>query len=89
MQDYYDRQIFQGRVDSTQLSFVGTIGFSFCGLMGPVNQFITSKIGTRWVMFIGSLLMSIGLILASFSEEVRMIKKKRTLNLICFFAEKY
>ncbi|CAO3611494.1 unnamed protein product [Cunninghamella echinulata] len=70
MQDYYDRQIFQGRVDSTQLSFVGTIGFSFCGLMGPVNQFITSKIGTRWVMFIGSLLMSIGLILASFSEEV-------------------
>ncbi|KAI8092883.1 major facilitator superfamily domain-containing protein [Halteromyces radiatus] len=70
MQDYYDRQVFKGSVDSTQLSFVGTIGFSFCGLMGPISQIITSAIGPRWVLLIGTILTSAGLILASFSVEV-------------------
>ncbi|ORX59712.1 MFS general substrate transporter [Hesseltinella vesiculosa] len=70
MQDYFDRQVFRGSVDVTQLSFVGTIGFSFCGLMGPVSQLFTSIIGVRWVMLIGTILMSTGLILASFSVEV-------------------
>ncbi|ORZ19888.1 major facilitator superfamily domain-containing protein, partial [Absidia repens] len=70
MQDYFDRQVFKGAVDSTQLSFVGTIGFSFCGLMGPISQMMTSAIGPRWVLFIGSILTSAGLILASFSVEV-------------------
>lgn len=71
MQDYYDRQVFKGAVDSTQLSFVGTIGFSFCGLMGPISQILTSAIGPRWVLCIGTILISLGLILASFSVEVK------------------
>ncbi|KAI8340785.1 major facilitator superfamily domain-containing protein, partial [Chlamydoabsidia padenii] len=70
MQDYYDRQVFKGAVDSTQLSFVGTIGFSFCGLMGPITQMLTSAIGPRWVLLLGTILISLGLILASFSVEV-------------------
>ncbi|CAO3621760.1 unnamed protein product [Cunninghamella blakesleeana] len=70
MQDYYDRQVFKGNVDSTQLSFVGTIGFCFTGLMGPVSQILASKIGTKWVMLLGSILMTAGLILASFSDQV-------------------
>ncbi|KAI8066797.1 major facilitator superfamily domain-containing protein [Gongronella butleri] len=70
MQEYYDRQVFRGSVDVTQLSFVGTIGFSFCGLMGPVSQIFTSILGVRWVMLIGTVLMSGGLVLASFSVEV-------------------
>lgn len=70
MQDYFDRQIFRGTVDSTELSFVGTIGFAFCGLMGPVTPFFMSYIGARWVLFFGTVLMSAGLILASFSTQV-------------------
>ncbi|KAF7724154.1 hypothetical protein EC973_001279 [Apophysomyces ossiformis] len=70
MQDYYDRQIFKGTVDSTQLSFVGTIGFSFCGLMGPVSQIFTSLVGPRWVLLIGTILMTLGLVLASYSKQV-------------------
>jgi MFS family permease len=70
MQDYFDRQIFRGTVDSTELSFVGTIGFAFCGLMGPVTPFFMSLVGARWVLFFGTILISAGLILASFSTQV-------------------
>jgi hypothetical protein len=70
MQDYYDRQVFKGTVDSTLLSFIGTIGFSFSGLLGPLSQMLTAAIGPRWVMFIGTVLTTIGMVLASFSVEV-------------------
>lgn len=70
MQDYFDREVFKGSVDSTQLSFVGTIGFAFCGLMGPVTPFFMSLVGARWVLFFGTVLISAGLILASFSTQV-------------------
>ncbi|ORZ09610.1 major facilitator superfamily domain-containing protein, partial [Absidia repens] len=70
MQDYYDRQVFKGTVDSTQLSFVGTLGFMFSGLLGPVSQILVSAFGTRWVMFIATILISSGLIFASFSVEL-------------------
>jgi hypothetical protein len=70
MQEYYDRQIFKGTVDSTQLSFVGTIGFTFCGLMGLVTPFFISLVGARWVLFSGTILITAGLVLASFSQEV-------------------
>jgi MFS family permease len=70
MQDYFDRQVFRGTVDSTELSFVGTIGFAFCGLMGPVTPFFMSLVGARWVLFFGTVLISAGLILASFSTQV-------------------
>ncbi|GAN02212.1 MFS general substrate transporter [Mucor ambiguus] len=70
MQDYFDRQVFKGSVDVTELSFVGTIGFAFCGLMGPVTPFFMSLVGARWVMFFGTVLISAGLVLASFSTKV-------------------
>lgn len=70
MQDYFDREVFKGSVDSTQLSFVGTIGFAFCGLMGPVTPFFMSLVGARWVLFFGTVLISAGLILASFSTQI-------------------
>ncbi|KAG2197712.1 hypothetical protein INT47_007946 [Mucor saturninus] len=70
MQDYFDREVFKGAVDSTQLSFVGTIGFAFCGLMGPITPFFMSLVGARWVLFFGTVLISAGLILASFSTQV-------------------
>ncbi|CAO3595419.1 unnamed protein product [Absidia cylindrospora] len=70
MQDYYDRQVFKGTVDSTQLSFVGTLGFMFSGLLGPVSQILVSAFGTRWVMFVATILISSGLIFASFSVEL-------------------
>ncbi|GAA5814561.1 hypothetical protein MFLAVUS_008059 [Mucor flavus] len=70
MQEYFDREVFKGSVDTTELSFVGTIGFSFCGLMGPVTPFILSMFGARWVLFFGTLLLSSGLVLASFATQV-------------------
>ncbi|KAI7902572.1 major facilitator superfamily domain-containing protein [Cokeromyces recurvatus] len=70
MQDYFDRKIFKGSMDATELSFVGTIGFAFCGLMGPITPFFISLLGTRWVLFFGTILISAGLILASFSTKV-------------------
>ncbi|CEP16503.1 hypothetical protein [Parasitella parasitica] len=70
MQDYFDRQVFRGSVDVTELSFVGTIGFAFCGLMGPITPFFMSLVGARWVLFFGTVLISAGLILASFSTQV-------------------
>ncbi|CAO3653572.1 unnamed protein product [Mucor fragilis] len=70
MQDYFDRQVFKGSVDVTELSFVGTIGFAFCGLMGPITPFFMSLVGARWVMFFGTVLISAGLVLASFSTQV-------------------
>ncbi|KAI9477776.1 MAG: major facilitator superfamily domain-containing protein [Benjaminiella poitrasii] len=70
MQDYFDRKIFKGTMDATELSFVGTIGFAFCGLMGPITPFCISLLGTRWILFFGSILISAGLILASFSTKV-------------------
>ncbi|KAL9557227.1 hypothetical protein PS6_001939 [Mucor atramentarius] len=70
MQDYFDRQVFKGSVDVTELSFVGTIGFAFCGLMGPITPFFMSLVGARWVLFFGTVLISAGLVLASFSTQV-------------------
>jgi MFS family permease len=70
MQDYFDRQVFKESVNATELSFVGTIGFAFCGLMGPVTPFFMSLVGARWLLFFGTLLISAGLILASFSTRV-------------------
>ncbi|KAL4210827.1 MFS general substrate transporter [Rhizopus microsporus] len=70
MQDYYDRQIFKGSVDITALSFVGTLGMSFFGLMGPITPVLMSLIGTRWVLFIATICLTAGLVLASFAQQV-------------------
>jgi MFS family permease len=70
MQDYFDRQVFKKSVNATELSFVGTIGFAFCGLMGPVVPLLMSLVGARWLLFFGTLLISAGLILASYSTQV-------------------
>ncbi|CAO3694588.1 unnamed protein product [Rhizopus stolonifer] len=70
MQDYYDREVFKGTVDSTSLSFVGTLGMSFCGLMGPITPIFISLVGARWLLFLSTLLLTAGLILASFAQRV-------------------
>ncbi|KAG1004941.1 hypothetical protein G6F27_009683 [Rhizopus arrhizus] len=70
MQDYYDRQVFKGSVDPILLNFVGTIGMSFCGLMGPVTPVLISLIGAKWLLFLATILITAGLILSSFAEQV-------------------
>ncbi|EIE84657.1 hypothetical protein RO3G_09367 [Rhizopus delemar RA 99-880] len=72
MQDYYDRQVFKGSVDPILLNFVGTIGMSFCGLMGPVTPVLISLIGAKWLLFLATILITAGLILSSFAEQVSM-----------------
>jgi hypothetical protein len=71
MQDYYDRQVFKGSVDPILLNFVGTIGMSFCGLMGPVTPVLISLIGAKWLLFLATILITAGLILSSFAEQVK------------------
>ncbi|KAI9267807.1 major facilitator superfamily domain-containing protein, partial [Sporodiniella umbellata] len=70
MQDYYNREVFKGSVDSTSLSFVGTLGMSFCGLMGPVTPILMSLIGSRWLLFLSTALLASGLVLASFADKI-------------------
>lgn len=71
MQNYYDHNVFHGSVDATKLNFVATIALMFCGLMGPVNQVLTDLFrGPRTIMGTSTVLMSLGLLSASYSTQV-------------------
>ena len=70
MQEYYDREVFKGTVSLAELSFVGTIGFSFCGLLGPITPYLMKLMGARLLLLCGTLLGSAGLVLASYSTKV-------------------
>ncbi|KAI8348453.1 major facilitator superfamily domain-containing protein [Choanephora cucurbitarum] len=70
LQEYYDREVFKGTVSLAELSFVGTIGFSFCGLLGPITPYLMKLMGARLLLLCGTLLGSAGLVLASYSTKV-------------------
>lgn len=77
MQDYYQQRIFGENYPNVtlRLSFVGTLCLVCSNGMGPFAQIMGSYVGTRGVMLMGTLLLALGLILASFSTQVsKMIK---------------
>lgn len=72
MQNYFERKVFNHLPDAQlQLSFVGTFMEMFVDLMGPVVQILSSKFGVKFVLIAGTVLMAIGLELASLSNQVR------------------
>lgn len=53
-----------------QLSFVGTLLEVCVNLMGPVAQIIASRFGSKSVLILGTVLMTLGLELASISDQI-------------------
>lgn len=72
MQDYYQQNVFGNGYSNValQLSFVGTICLILSNCMGPFAQILQSYIGTRGVLFIGTIFIALGLIIAGFAHEV-------------------
>ncbi|KAL1931420.1 hypothetical protein VTP01DRAFT_9562 [Rhizomucor pusillus] len=72
MQDYYQQNVFGNGYSNValQLSFVGTICLIFSNCMGPFAQILQSYIGTRGVLFIGTIFIALGLIIAGFAHEI-------------------
>jgi hypothetical protein len=52
-----------------QLMGVGSVINIFLNLFSPVSALL-ARFGVRWIMFLGSIIMSLGLILAGFSTEI-------------------
>ncbi|KAI9263146.1 major facilitator superfamily domain-containing protein [Phascolomyces articulosus] len=71
MQDYYE-QLWGDEVSDVQLklSFVSTFCFIFANLCGPIAQIMRSMWGTRFVLFVGTMFVAVGLIIAGFSTQI-------------------
>ncbi|KAI8882247.1 MFS general substrate transporter [Backusella circina FSU 941] len=61
--------VLEGKATTMQLMGVGSIINVFLNLFSPVSALL-SRFGVRCIMFLGSTIMSLGLILAGFSTEV-------------------
>lgn len=76
MQEYFERKVFPDVPDvQMQLSFAGTLMELFVDLMGPVFQILSARFGIRFVLILGSIIMVLGLELASLSTEVSLANK--------------
>ncbi|KAG2220100.1 hypothetical protein INT45_005861 [Circinella minor] len=70
MQDYYEREWGNNLQEAQlKLSFVGTFCLVFANGCGPIAQIMRSMWGTRLVLFVGTLFIGIGLIIAGFSNQ--------------------
>ncbi|CAO3631942.1 unnamed protein product [Cunninghamella blakesleeana] len=69
MQNYYMHNVF-GESQVLNLSFVGTICLISINLFGPLSQILTSTFGSRVVLIVGTLCVTLGLILAGFSTQI-------------------
>lgn len=72
MQDYYQQKVFGNNYPNivVLLSFTGTICLICTNCCTSLGQILASYVGVTWAVTIGSLLMTSGLIFASFSTEV-------------------
>jgi MFS family permease len=59
----------KGKASTSELMGVGSTALACLNLMTPFNPML-ARFGTRFIMFLGSILMSLGIILAGFSTEV-------------------
>ncbi|KAI8146602.1 major facilitator superfamily domain-containing protein [Fennellomyces sp. T-0311] len=71
MQDHFEQHVF-GRTDSItiQLSFVGTLGVLISNGLGFFSQSLEFLIGLKQILFIGTVLISTGLVLAGSATEI-------------------
>ncbi|KAF7730847.1 hypothetical protein EC973_001365 [Apophysomyces ossiformis] len=71
MQEYYFRTLFENVPNAAfQLSLVGVLLEVFVNLMGPVGQILQSIAGTKPVLFLGTILATLGLEMAGFSSQI-------------------
>jgi MFS family permease len=70
-QQYQD--IYRGRATTTSLSFIGSVSFASLGLFGVFTGRLGDRLGYRITMLIGTLLMCLGLLLASWATEVSLL----------------
>ncbi|CAO3597811.1 unnamed protein product [Absidia cylindrospora] len=80
MQTYFnDHQLGMSSSETSQqaknqlvinLSFVGTMALIFTNICGPLAQILTSIWGHRIVLILGTLCVTLGLILAGFASEI-------------------
>jgi len=69
-QEYYLSQEFAGQVNAFSLSFVGSLSSAALLLCGMFSGRIADRIGYRTTMTIGTALLALGYILASFATKV-------------------
>ncbi|KAI8977306.1 major facilitator superfamily domain-containing protein [Mycotypha africana] len=71
MQDFFEQNISHNDPKTAvNLSFVGTIAMVFMNAMSPIMQICVSVLGMRCVLIGGTLLVSLGLEMASLSSQI-------------------
>ncbi|KAL9536998.1 hypothetical protein MBANPS3_012177 [Mucor bainieri] len=66
--NYYNENVFPGQMN--QLSWIGSICVALFFIIGPINEWITCKLGYTKMLAIGTIMCPLGLMLASISHEM-------------------
>ena len=66
--NHYNEEVFPGQMD--QLSWIGSICAALIFSIGPVNEFITAKLGYTKMLIIGNIMCPLSLMLASISTQI-------------------
>ncbi|CAO3667505.1 unnamed protein product [Rhizopus stolonifer] len=71
MQDYYEQYIFNVVLNTfLKISFAGTIVSACINISGPFAQVLVSIFGIRPVLIVGTILITLGLELASLNSQI-------------------
>ncbi|KAI9485361.1 MAG: major facilitator superfamily domain-containing protein [Benjaminiella poitrasii] len=66
--NYYNESVFPGRMN--ELSWIGSICVALFFIIGPINEWVTCKLGFTKMLAIGTILCPLALMLASISHEI-------------------
>lgn len=66
--NYYNENVFPGKMN--ELSWIGSICVALFFIIGPVNEWVTCKLGYTKMLLIGTILCPLGLMLASISHKM-------------------
>jgi hypothetical protein len=70
MQAYYNQYVFDYSVTGVQLTVVGALMYVTLNLVSPMCHVLKSYFGPKIIIIAGTVIMSLGLILAGFSTKV-------------------
>ncbi|CAO3618510.1 unnamed protein product [Mucor fragilis] len=66
--NYYNENVFPGQMN--QLSWIGSICVALFFIIGPINEWVTCKLGYTKMLAIGTIMCPLGLMLASISHQM-------------------
>ncbi|GAA5801263.1 hypothetical protein HPULCUR_006709 [Helicostylum pulchrum] len=66
--NHYNEVVYPGRMN--ELSWIGSICIALFFILGPINEWVTSKLGYTKMLAIGNILCPLALMLASISHEI-------------------